>query len=405
MDAAQDPNPIAITDPGGNVAINLPCLICGYDICGLPVSGNCPECATAVGYSLRGRQLRFSDLTWVKRLTRGATLLITAIAAAVLGAIAFQVYTIITVFPAMQRASSGTATPFAIGTPPFATAVPTLPIGLMVAMYLFHLIVAAVATLGYWFVTAPDPGSARWGGRARVISRWCALALPIWMAGNALVNGANLAMNGGNPLPVAPGLAFGGLMLGWAILGGILGLIGSGIAPLALIRYFQPLMLRAARPKLARFCLYQFWSTVVVGVVLAAGYALLLVAMLPLIQAGLAAGAGPGATTLPTTLPGSGTVVWRNTTPIVVTNPGAAPGAGSSTSASFPTSTPTSGPAAAMPFMPGFGLSGSTMILTFCSLGVFGCLFGLLMISGFVLLCLVRGALGVEAQAGRMIRG
>jgi hypothetical protein len=59
-------------DGAGAIAGDLPCRQCGYNLRGLRPHGQCPECAGAVGLSLRGDRLCFADPVWVRRLARGA---------------------------------------------------------------------------------------------------------------------------------------------------------------------------------------------------------------------------------------------------------------------------------------------------------------------------------------------
>ena len=53
-----------------------PCLICGYDLAGLPEEGHCPECNAPVAGSLHGDILRYSSLLHRRRLVAGTTVLL-----------------------------------------------------------------------------------------------------------------------------------------------------------------------------------------------------------------------------------------------------------------------------------------------------------------------------------------
>jgi len=48
-------------DAAGNVVSDVPCRRCSYNLRGLNYAGRCPECGTAVGQSIYGNLLRFSD--------------------------------------------------------------------------------------------------------------------------------------------------------------------------------------------------------------------------------------------------------------------------------------------------------------------------------------------------------
>jgi hypothetical protein len=51
------------------------CIFCGYDLFGLEVSGNCPECGAAVEASIHGNLLEFSNPQWLERVKLGTVLL------------------------------------------------------------------------------------------------------------------------------------------------------------------------------------------------------------------------------------------------------------------------------------------------------------------------------------------
>jgi len=72
-------------DAGSNtVSHSQPCISCGYDLVGLQVLGQCPECATPVERSLRGDLLRFSSAEYRGKLLKGVTLIMTGIALSLL---------------------------------------------------------------------------------------------------------------------------------------------------------------------------------------------------------------------------------------------------------------------------------------------------------------------------------
>lgn len=61
------------------VADHRPCAGCGYDLIGLPVGGECPECGRAVAESLRGMLLRHAAPEYVRALRRGFSWVLNAI--------------------------------------------------------------------------------------------------------------------------------------------------------------------------------------------------------------------------------------------------------------------------------------------------------------------------------------
>lgn len=50
---------------------HAPCNQCGYDLHGLPLDGNCPECSRPVAISLQGDQLRFAATPYLKTISKG----------------------------------------------------------------------------------------------------------------------------------------------------------------------------------------------------------------------------------------------------------------------------------------------------------------------------------------------
>jgi hypothetical protein len=63
-------------DAAGVVVSDIPCRKCGYNLRGLHIDGRCRECGRAVGLSVQGDLLRFSDPGWLRKLQRGARLII-----------------------------------------------------------------------------------------------------------------------------------------------------------------------------------------------------------------------------------------------------------------------------------------------------------------------------------------
>ncbi len=77
----QDPN-APIIDQAGRLVSHANCRGCGYDLHGLLVNGDCPECHTSVEWTLRGN-LQFADATWLAQVARGLLMLIIAIFAGI----------------------------------------------------------------------------------------------------------------------------------------------------------------------------------------------------------------------------------------------------------------------------------------------------------------------------------
>src|SRR5262245_65813461 len=85
--------PAGLVDAQGFVTTDLPCRKCSYNLRGLAMNGRCPECGAAVGLSVQGDLLRFSNPLWVRTLQRGVKFIIGGIATIIIGAIVGAVMT------------------------------------------------------------------------------------------------------------------------------------------------------------------------------------------------------------------------------------------------------------------------------------------------------------------------
>lgn len=114
-------------DDNGLVAEDITCRLCGYNLRGLSPQGRCPECGSAVGRSVHGDFLRYSDPAWVKHLSDGAAWLIAA------------------VFLAIGLGVLGQGVDIVLGTRVYAR--------------LSSMAATAVSLFAYWKLTMPDPGN------------------------------------------------------------------------------------------------------------------------------------------------------------------------------------------------------------------------------------------------------
>ncbi len=52
----------------------LPCIACGYDLATIPLTSNCPECATPIVRTARGDPFTADELHYIRTLRTGAIL-------------------------------------------------------------------------------------------------------------------------------------------------------------------------------------------------------------------------------------------------------------------------------------------------------------------------------------------
>ncbi len=132
---------------------DLPCLHCGYNLRGMTADKQCPECGEEVGRSLRGDQLHFSDLHWVRRLSLGVNLI-------AWGANTSAATLLLSILLMSDLASRQFIDPQSL-----------LPL-----MHVLLLLAGSSFTIGVWLMTTPESGvleASAW--TPRNISRWAVM--------------------------------------------------------------------------------------------------------------------------------------------------------------------------------------------------------------------------------------
>ncbi|MEE9131232.1 MAG: hypothetical protein V3T84_14525 [Phycisphaerales bacterium] len=133
--ASQEPGTIAVAlDQDGRLAEDVACRHCGYNLRGLALDGQCPECEMAIEKTLHAFLLRFCDPVWLGRLRSGLTLLIVAIFAGLTVEFIFRVSFILLVG---------------------ATGEPPLP--LVLVFLLLFAGIGCMQLIAYWRITSPEP--------------------------------------------------------------------------------------------------------------------------------------------------------------------------------------------------------------------------------------------------------
>lgn len=206
-------SPSALTDePTGPIDHDLPCRHCGYNLRGLTTDRACPECGTAVGRSLLGDQLRFSDPAWVRTLAKGMTWLLCGVLLGLIVGVSTIIIGII----------YQSVNPHALTLPP--------------------VIPGLISLVGYWLVTTPEPSVEVMSGvTVRSLVRWT-------MTCSIGINLADLTMVAAEPL----------LSVAIDLIGGVLGMVGY----FTLFVYARRLALRVPDYRLAHQTRVVMWGIV-----------------------------------------------------------------------------------------------------------------------------------------------
>ncbi len=119
-------------DAAGRIDEDVSCRKCGYNLRGLLPDGRCPECGAAVGRSLHGDLLRFSDPDWVQKLASGMNWIVASIFMGMIGGFFSAIF--VAIFTSILSSRS-----------------------FFVLAPLSTLAFGTIALVGYWRVTTPDP--------------------------------------------------------------------------------------------------------------------------------------------------------------------------------------------------------------------------------------------------------
>jgi hypothetical protein len=328
-------------DPQGRIDEDLPCRKCGYNLRTLLPEGRCPECATAVGRSLRGDHLRFADPNWVESLASGMNWIVASIVVGFL----------------MGGVTGGTAMCLRWAPSPGAA-----------WLMLPGLVIGLIGVIGYWKVTVPDPsGLGEEGGlNARKLLRFCQIGA---YAINPLFQLLAIVV------PIAVWIGVGSLV------GGLFGVIGT----FAGFAYARLLAQRIPDDKLARSCRIVMWGMASLLLASATFAAVGVFVFSPRMKALPA----PAATSMATTTASYGFVNVYSTTATPASAP-ASPGA--TMRGAPPVGAPPPPPAPRpVPGMMAYGLIG-------CLVGPFALVFG---IWSIVIIVRLRRALNDAARQAR----
>jgi hypothetical protein len=369
-------------DASGRVAVDAPCVYCGYNLRTLSIDGLCPECAHPVEHSLHGYFLRFGSPPWVRGLARGLLLILIALG----GGLVLR-----------PLAAVLASAPFVLADPTAIMSSPTRLVRIMAAaQFLADAITTSLAIAGVLLLTRRDPalGGRADGLTARRLSRIGCWLLPVPILGNLMV-GLKMPplppMTLGGPPPPPSALFPAGMatFMSLSMLVGIVAIAIYAVTPLAVLRHLGGLLQRLPRPGLVRLARIEFWGLLVSTGLLVLGSLVLFSATMPMLSAVFTA------VSTPTSMPSALTVTTAQSSgpgrSLTVTNIGMA------ANATAPATTATTMPGRPVSARPGPGffagliLGGGTMALG--GLGSLGCL-----IAGVILLIMACAAFFAAAR-------
>jgi hypothetical protein len=292
MDAPRPPGPpiAAMLDAEGRLAVDAPCVGCGYNLRTLKPEAVCPECAQSVAYSIRGYFLRSASPGWVRDLARGSLLVLIALGGMiVLGpAISLALF-----MPAIMGGAPGLAAP------------PTQLLDISAGwQFTYSAVCTTLAVIGLVWLTRRDPASAQGAGglTARRLIRVSCFLLPSPVVINFVLVLCMPALPTYTPgAPPSTPAAFGpgfATFIGFGLVSGIVGFLIYAITPVALTRYLAGLLRRLPRPGLVRFARIESWGLLVSTAGLLCCYVLIALLMVPALGPLMAV-----ATSLPTSAP------------------------------------------------------------------------------------------------------
>ncbi|MBU0617079.1 MAG: hypothetical protein KKI02_05135 [Planctomycetes bacterium] len=149
----------------GRIAEDKICIDCGYNLRGLKTDGRCPECGGEVAASLRGHELNYASLPWLRSVRRGFRLIKRAILLSLLA-----VVVTIVIEEAWEALHPGTPLPPSVSFLIFGA---LITLTSLLALYGFALATGAEPRLAYrgegwsfrrWARVLAVSALALWGG-------------------------------------------------------------------------------------------------------------------------------------------------------------------------------------------------------------------------------------------------
>lgn len=235
--------PPGVLDDQQRVDCELHCRQCGYNLRTIAALADCPECGTAVHWSLVGDLLRFADAAWVKRLAHGMLWMILTLV------VSFLLSFVLSAFAGFLGAYTGSF------------------VAMQIIMMIFGLAVTFAAAYAEWCLTTPEPLPAELVPATPGVRGWARWLLMAAAAAAVLALAAQYAAGGffvvGGPATSVSSIAFAaGNLLDFASTAvGIVGLFLLAV-------HLRRLARRAPHPGIARQTTILLWAW---GIVLGLG--------------------------------------------------------------------------------------------------------------------------------------
>lgn len=179
------------------VPAEINCINCGYHLVGLPVAGDCPECATPIRRSMFERLLRHEPIVWLSRVASGIQIWHTGISRLlVLPLVGLGVMVLVIVLEQFRDPLFTKAIDRIIGE--------VIAYGFLAALAFFTLLYIR----GIWLMTTPRADETSVVGGVRKQTRWLAVSVPFLFAASAFTEDFMLD-------PIAPSVLDGLITAGF----------------------------------------------------------------------------------------------------------------------------------------------------------------------------------------------
>lgn len=258
MNAASLPPQPGLVDAEQRLAMDVPCMGCGYNLRSLAAGGLCPECGKPIPPSLElfARRLSFGDPAWLLEVCRGLTWLLVALG--ILVVLTFVVPVILNIL-------------FVVTAPAAAFGRFGPGMAVIILQWVSQLLALGIGVFALVKVTTPEPQQATppRGDRARRVTRWMLVALPVSVLYGFVCALVMLPyMPGPTATPAAAMRSMANMMtwMPWLTLVGFVMMLPYYVLPLSFLTYLRILLERIPSRSLVALARFEFWGSLVIFV-------------------------------------------------------------------------------------------------------------------------------------------